>query len=205
MNANRMPLLVGAVGVAVGLTACGQSSTHDSSLVTSHAPHAAVAVTAATPAAEAQPALSGGLLTHRFTYDHGMLDFQPPAGGMRPTVSRDDAVAAFMATGLYSGPISGAKPQVFLAAYTNHGAGTDDAHGHLVLSTSNRPVWVVRYVNIPDSPGGSSQDGAATVLHDIIALVDARSGQVLEVDSDLPDAHAMDAPAPVASPYKPGH
>jgi hypothetical protein len=62
---------------------------------------------------------------------------------------------------------------------------------------------------VPDEPGGpggvsGSEPTAAPspVLQDIVAIVDATNGGLLEVRSDRPDAQAQPAP-PTEAPGKP--
>jgi len=65
--------------------------------------------------------------------------------------------------------------------------------GQLKPNIDQQPVWVIRYENVPDSPSGtggvasSPGTGTAVFLHDIVAIVNADTDIVEEVDSDVPD------------------
>lgn len=71
------------------------------------------------------------------------------------------------------------------------------------------PVWVIRFTDVPDQQaGGGGAAGSepmaapSPVLQDIVAIVDASNGKVLEVRSDRPDDPAQLSP-PTNAPGKP--
>jgi hypothetical protein len=130
------------------------------------------------------------------TYNEGQIRFDPPAPTYVPIVSSSDAYQAFNSLGLYPEASTLSTPSFQLAKFTNYGNGSIEPTGAINPVHSGQPVWVITFANVPDqASGGANVAGAetippVTVLHNIVAIVDANSGTVLDVMSELPDSTA---------------
>jgi hypothetical protein len=139
-------------------------------------------------------------LTSPVTYGGGGIRFDPPPPTYAPSVTASDAYQAHKKTGLYGAAASYSTPTIELASYTDYGNGTAGANGAVVPSNMRRPVWMITFTNVPDeASGGGSAPGQpnvppATVLHNIVVVVDATSGTATDLFSGLPDATALPAP-----------
>lgn len=147
------------------------------------------------PSSEPEPILQGDLLANPYSYGDGFIRFDPPPSNYSPSISAASALAAFEATGLYGGNLQGKSRQEFLADYRGYEGATSvsSVSGDLQPS-AQMPAWVILYESVPDSVSGAgcaksseSCPSAPVVLHDIIAIVDADTGMVEQVTSDLPD------------------
>ena len=156
----------------------------------------------AAAASEAEPQVQAGRLAAPFTYDDGQLALDSVPAAFEPTVQLPAALAAFEATHLYADVVARQAPQTFLASMTDYSGGTLAADGTLLPRSAASIVWVIRYTGVTDA--GSGPDEQETAIHDIVAYVDAESGVVEQVTSDLPDASALPPPrlkvAPTAAP-----
>ncbi|HET7311679.1 MAG TPA: hypothetical protein VFJ17_10180 [Mycobacteriales bacterium] len=163
---------------------------------------ATLRTSSAVAASEAEPQIQAGRLAAPFTYDDGQLALDSVPSAFEPAVQLPAAVAAFEATHLYADVVARQTPQTFLASMTDYSGGTLAADGTLLPPSAARIVWVIRYTGVTDA--GSGPDEQETAIHDIVAYVDATSGVVEQVSSDLPDASALPPPqlkaVPTAAP-----
>jgi hypothetical protein len=150
-----------------------------------------VPVTTPTPSSA-----SSNLLTSPVTYDQGEWRFDPVPSGFAPDVSADAAYQSFKSTGLAP---NGSTPTMQLALYTAYGEGIAGPDGQVILSHVKQPVWVITYTNVPTSAsGGASIAGeqpapSPIVLHNLVGIVDAHTGQNLSELDALPDPTAYPA------------
>jgi hypothetical protein len=139
---------------------------------------------------------SPSLLTSPVTYGQGECRFDPVPNGFVPDVSADSAYNIFRSAG--SAP-SGSTPTIQLALYTAYGEGTAGPDGQVLLFHVRQPVWVITYTNVPSSAsGGGSIAGEPftsppVVLHNLVGIVDAHTGQNLSELDALPDPTAYPA------------
>lgn len=133
-------------------------------------------------------------MSQKMSYGGGVYEMDPPAaaGSASPTtggsqVTAQQAFDSFSQTGLYSYASNYSKPIVQLGVFTDSGQGSPNADGSMTPSISNRSAWFITYHNVPDSNAGPGTGPPVTVLHDIVAVVDANTGVCLEVLSGLPD------------------
>jgi hypothetical protein len=112
----------------------------------------------------------------------------PQTDNPNPPVTPQAALASFEATGVYSYASSYSTPTISRARFTDEGQGTSNADGTMTLAIADRPVWMITYRNVPDSPAGPAGSTQVTVIHDVVALVDSSSGVCLEVLSGIPDS-----------------
>jgi hypothetical protein len=140
--------------------------------------------------------ISSSLLTSPVTYGQGEFRFDPVPSGFAPDVSADSAYNIFRSAG--SAP-SGSTPTIQLALYTAYGEGTAGPDGQVLLFHVRQPVWVITYTNVPSSAsGGGSIAGEPftsppVVLHNLVGIVDAHTGQNLSELDALPDPTAYSA------------
>ena len=150
-----------------------------------------VPVTTPTPSSA-----SSNLLTSPITYGQGEWRFDPVPSGFAPDVSADAAYQSFKSTG--PAP-NGSTPTMQLALYTAYGEGIAGPDGQVLLSHVKQPVWVITYTNVPTSASGGGGiagepfTSPPIVLHNIVGIVDARTGQNLSELDALPDPIAYPA------------
>jgi hypothetical protein len=124
-------------------------------------------------------------LTAPFTYESGLLQLRPLSDSYQPSVGSAVALKKFLDTGPYSEAVRRDTPTEFLASYSHYVGGSP--------SPEDEPVWVIRYVKVPDVGAGPGDDPVE--LHDILVLVDSQTGQPLAVYSSVPDSTAMPPPS----------
>jgi hypothetical protein len=192
--------IVLVVLASLGMAGCGYKMGHGPQAQAS-ATVAAGVTASPTPSPEPEPAVQGDRLAAPYSYSGGFVHFGPPQDSYVPVVSAADALSAFEKTGLYSNELAGKTPTEFLASYTSYeGSEAVTASGQLMPNIDQQPAWVIRYENVPDTSSGTGglvgSPGAGTVvfLHDIVAIVDADTGVVEEVNSDVPDQVAQGPP-----------
>ena len=82
------------------------------------------------------------------TWEQGLLRFEVPPSGERPSLT---AQAAYQACGCseferYS------TPQVWFAIFTDYAMGTAEPNGQKALRHVRQPVWIVLFANVPGAP-----------------------------------------------------
>lgn len=161
------------------------------------------------PLSEPSPSIDSDRLVSPFTYDDGFLRFDPPADGYTPAITSAEAYQAFLDTGAYPGIEEYSEPEFFLAQVTTYGEGSESDEG-LGIGYDHVPVWVIRFINVPDDPAGpgdgptegDSPSPQTPVLQDVVIFVNADTGKALQLRSDRPDDVAQLSP-PTAAPGKP--
>lgn len=195
----RRRVLVCCFCVAVGATGCADSG---------GVPTTGEGLTSSPSASSASIGRNSDRLTEPVTYDDGALRLAPPEDSYVPKVTSADALSIFASTNLYADATSDKSPSVLLALMTSYeqSSTVDATTGVLLPSTSDKPVWFIKYSGVPDVTGAggiaaSSADiSPHIVTHDVIALVDADNGELIEVQSAASDTSA--APPPTAIPSK---
>lgn len=137
-------------------------------------------------------------LSAELTYESGQLSFKPPASTDRPVVTADQAYENFMATGIEASAAKSVEAETLLALMTNHVRTTTDTEGKQVLIWADHLVWLVRFHNVPVYPaGGGAVAGSPSVrseepvIQDVIAPIDAATGEVLFVSDTTIDPRPM--------------
>ncbi len=176
------------VGASV-LSGCG--SEQGSRATTSSRENSALSAGAATPTA-LSPSESLANLDGTLSYGSGEMKFSPPNPSFSPSVDSAQAYLNYQATGVYTDAVKYSAPTVELATYNNLGAGKVAEDGSLTLSYLNRQVWLVIFHNFPDVGSGGVGDANGSAppsveRHDIVTVVDATSGTVLQTISAQAD------------------
>jgi hypothetical protein len=146
-----------------------------------------------------------GAVRGAVTYEDGSVRFDPADPSDAEDIPASVALADYKKTGLYAGAAKYSTPTVELADFTDFGSGTASTDGTLIPAHKSERSWVITYTGVPDvgSGGGVVAGGQlpspATEIHNVMAIVDASDGTVIEVFSAVPDETPMPAPSPSAA------
>lgn len=194
-----------ALAAAVGLAACSGAAPPQAKVGLEATPNpAGLASSSAsgTPFAQASggSVIDQGHLASSETFGHGEFRFDPPVASQKPNISAAQAYASFQSTGLYPNAARYSTPAAQFSLYTEYGAGSIQPDGSVQRPPARRPVWLITVSGVPDSPSGggslkkSTSQTQVTVIHDIVAVVDASTGRTLDVISTAPDSTVYPAP-----------
>jgi len=190
-------LALGAIVLAAG-AACGQGTSSSSTVRMNAAP--AANVTSSEPPANAPTGSAPGQdrYAERFARRGGHLRVDPPPADYKPKISKNEAFQAFQAQNLFPETARNHVADIRLGLYSN-----DDMYVIGQAPTyQNRPVWVIRYDNVPDemsqrqgtgrpsAPGrglAAAQPSKAPVNANILVFIDAETGQYLNAIDDSTD------------------
>jgi hypothetical protein len=111
---------------------------------------------------------------------------QPPAG-TTPSISAAQAISSFEASHVMNGVASQASgaPAVKLALFYDDTNGDLRPDGTVKLSYQGTLVWAIIYHEVPISDTHPVM-GSRTDIEDVVAVVDASSGRLLQVFTDVP-------------------
>jgi hypothetical protein len=173
-------LTVGGVLVffAFGVTGCGGAT---SSVASASDSESAVSV---------RPAASVNAVSDRYETTlerrNGRLRIRPVPVSYRPTISKAEALEVFKSKQLFPEIAEREAPDVRLGRYTSDQLSVTSPAVHL-----DRPVWVIRYDNVPPEPSspappsiGPGQDAPTNTAVDILVFIDADTGQFLNAVQD---------------------
>jgi hypothetical protein len=121
-------------------------------------------------------------------YPGANVALAPPPPGAAPTVTAAEALKAYTGSGVFPGVAAHAAgpAEVRLVSFSDDTQGTMQADGSVHLTYQGRLAWAVIYHRVPYSgvalPPQAS--GAPSVPEDIVTIVDANTGQILEAFAD---------------------